>query len=154
MDGLMSQSGIQGKRRRYILENMGLKIRLSVLWLIGFSWGGVVGMMLTFYEARIIEGILAGELEGTPITQELLLAIAIVSLIPLVMAFLSLTLKDKTNRLANIIVGVISTGFGLIELVANLGKASAYTSFVGVVGLLFPALIVLYAWKWPKQEAS
>ncbi|UCH02956.1 MAG: hypothetical protein JSV20_04045 [Candidatus Bathyarchaeota archaeon] len=136
------------------MENMGLKIRLSVLWLIGFSWGGVVGMMLTFYEARNIEGILVGELKGTPITQELLLAIAIVSLIPLVMAFLSLTLKDKANRLANIIVGVISTGFGLIELVTNLGKASAYMSFIGVVGLVFPTLIVWYAWKWPKQEAS
>ncbi|MFQ5758281.1 MAG: DUF6326 family protein [Candidatus Bathyarchaeia archaeon] len=39
------------------------------------------------------------------LTPELLLRYAILLLIPLVMAVLSLTLKDSTNRWANIILG-------------------------------------------------
>jgi len=69
------------------------------------------------------------------------------------MVFLSVTLKDSVNRWANIIIGIVFTGFGLFELVSYLGtKPSGYYSIViSVVGLVFSVLIVWYAWKWPKK---
>ena len=127
-----------------------VKIRLSVLWLVGLLWG-VVGTMLMMFEPGIMEQILIGELEGVQITQEVLFVLAIMMLIPLVMAFLSLTLKDKANRWANIIVGIFFTGYGLFDLLVNLEKYSAYMIFVGIVGLVFTALIIWYAWKWQKD---
>ena len=127
-----------------------VKIRLSVLWLVGLLWV-VVGTMLMMFEPGIMEQILIGELEGVQITQEVLFVLAIMMLIPLVMAFLSLTLKDKANRWANIIVGIFFTGYGLVDLLVNLEKYSAYMIFVGIVGLVFTALIIWYAWKWQKD---
>ncbi|GAH07398.1 unnamed protein product, partial [marine sediment metagenome] len=32
-------------------------------------------------------------------------------------------------------------------------KSPAYEIFWGIVYLVFVALVVWYAWKWPKQEA-
>ncbi len=69
--------------------------------------------------------------------------------IPIVMVVLSLTLKDKANRWANIIFSLVFVGFSLFEM---LEATSASVIFVGIVGLVFSALIVWYAWKWPKQE--
>jgi hypothetical protein len=125
------------------------EIKISVLWIVG-ELTGIVGLMLSSFEPGVIEQIIGGEVEGMQITPELLLVFAIIFLIPLVMAFLSLTLKDLTNRWANIIVGIGYTVFGLIDLIENIAKP--YYVLVGIAGVVASALIVWYAWK-SKQKA-
>jgi len=125
------------------------KIKISLLWIVG-ELTGIVGMVLSSFEPGVMEQIIAGEVEGIQITPELLLVFAIIFLIPLVMAFLSLTLKDSTNRWANIIVGIAYTVFGLIDLIENIAKP--YYILVGITGVVATALIVWYAWK-SKQKA-
>ena len=66
--------------------------------------------------------------------------------IPPIMVFLSVTLKDKANRWANIIFGIVFVGFGLIELIEKI--AQPYYVVLGIVGVVFSVLIVWYAWKW------
>src|SRR3990172_8634719 len=116
-----------------------VKIILSALW---------VALMLTYLLGdvlRIFSGdFKAGEIGGMQITQELWLGIAILMVIPIVMVFLSLTLKYPVNRWANIIVAIIFFGFNLIGLPTY---PSAYDKFLIVVGLVFNALTVWYAWK-------
>jgi len=70
-------------------------------------------------------------------------------IIPAVMVFLSVTLKPKVNRWVNIILGVLYTVVNIGNLI---GETWAYYIFFGVVEIAFIALIVWYAWKWPKQE--
>jgi len=89
------------------------------------------------------------------ITPEGLLVIAILLLIVPVMAFLSLTLKDSINRWANIIVGIVFAGIGLVGAIDSLAKQSAYYAgliLTGIVEFVVAALIVWYAWK-SKQKA-
>jgi hypothetical protein len=69
------------------------------------------------------------------------------------MAFLSLTLKGSAIRWANIIVGLFYTGLQLFALVGNLAQPSAWALLMEAAKVVAPALIVWYAWKWPKQEA-
>ncbi len=89
---------------------------------------------------------------GNVISQEMLwLVAAIIMIVPGAMVFLSLTLKNKANRWANIIIGIFYTGFNLIGLPTY---TSAYDQFLIFVGIVFTALIVWYAWKWPKQEGQ
>jgi hypothetical protein len=118
-----------------------VKIKLSLLWVAAmFSW--VYGDLLRIYSGDFI----AGEfIEGVQMTQELWVVAAITMMIPVAMVFLSLTLKDKANRWANIIIGIFFTGYGLIGLPAY---TSAYDQFLIIVGLVFTALIVWYAYKW------
>jgi hypothetical protein len=101
--------------------------------------------MLYSFQPGVMERINAGELIGDQTTPELLLVFAIIFLIPLVMAFLSLTLKDSINRWANIIVGIGYTAFCLIYLSKHI--AEPFYVLYGITGVVVTALIVWYAWK-------
>jgi hypothetical protein len=67
--------------------------------------------MLYSFQPGVMEQINTGVLVGDKTTPELLLVFAVIFLIPLVIAFLSLVLKDSTNRWTNIIVGIGYTVF-------------------------------------------
>jgi len=135
------------------MENLTLhKVRISVLWL--FSEIAFLGtIILTFTKPGVIEQIIAEEMEGMRIGQEFLLLYAIIILFPLVMAFLSLTLKDSINRWANIIVGIVGVVLSLVGLSENLAQPYAYSILMWISKIVVDALIVWYAYKWPKKEA-
>ena len=124
------------------------KIKISVLWLFS-EVAFLAHQILALMEPGVIAGIMEGEVEGMKIGTELILLFAILFLVPLIMAFLSLTLKDSINRWANIIVGAIFAAL-FIGMIATVAKLSGETlmTFSTVVAL---ALIVWYAWK-SKQK--
>jgi hypothetical protein len=128
-----------------MIEMEDVKIKLSALW---------VSLMLTYLLGdvlRIFSGDFeAGEVGGLQVSQELYLGMAILMVIPVVMVFLSLTLKYPVNRWANIIVPIIFFVFNLIGLPTY---PSAYDKFLIIVGLVFNMLTVWYAWKWPEKAA-
>jgi hypothetical protein len=106
-------------------------------------------------EPGVIDQIMKGQVEGMTIGPELLLGFSIILLVPSVMAFLSLTLKDSTNRWANIIVGIVWIGLSLNDLYTYLTKLSAYSAYsilMWLSGRVATVLIVWYAWK-SKQKA-
>jgi hypothetical protein len=130
------------------------KIKISVLWIVL----GILGVWMPFSELSLpgyVEEIISGFHEGIPVTPEFMLVIAIIAVIPLVMAFLSLTLKDSVNRWANIIVGTVWAVASLLDPIKYVTEQFAYSAYViviGIVMLVFAALIVWYAWK-SKQKA-
>lgn len=117
-----------------------MRIILSALW-IALMLNNLLGDVL-----RIFAGdFKAGEIEGVQVSQKVWFGIAIFMVIPIVMVFLSLTLKNPVNRWANIIVATIIFIFNLIGLPTYPG---AYDKFLIIVGLVFNVLTVWYAWKW------
>ena len=126
-----------------------VKFKLSALW-VTLMFFYLYADILTFYQQGALEEIIGGELAGVQINQAFSLTAAIVMAIPSVMVFLSLTLKAKANRWANIIVGIYSA----VDLLsANLlVPGVTYGIFYGIVEAVLIALIIGYAWKWPKQE--
>ena len=124
-------------------------MKLSGLWVAAmFSW--VYGDLLRLYSGDFKPG---DDMWGNLISPEMLwLVAAITMIVPGAMVFLSLTLKNKANRWANIIVAIFYTGYNFIGLAGG-GYPSAYDKVLIFVGIVFTALIVWYAWKWPKQEA-
>jgi len=132
-----------------ILEDW--KIKISVLWLF-YTVSALASGILGILEPGVIDQIMTGEVEGMKITPEFLLLFAILMLIPLVMAFMSLTLKDSTNRWANIIVGIVWIGLSLTDLPKYWAEPSAYAILMWLSGVVATALIVWYAWK-SKQKA-
>ncbi len=124
------------------------KIKIAVLWLI-YAVVGVGSGFFMLWEEGVIEQIIAGEIMGTEITPEIILVDTIFLLIPLVMAFLSLTLKDSINRWANIIVSIFSIG---LMLFAFTESTAPYAILMNLSMIVAAALIVWYAWK-SKQKA-
>jgi len=75
---------------------------------------------------------------------------AIVFVLPVFMVYLSLMLPDKANRWANIIMAILFFGLNLIGELPN--YEYVYRTFLVIVEMVFLALIVWYAWRWPKLE--
>ena len=77
---------------------------------------------------------------------------ALFMLVPLWLAFLSMTLKDSCNRWTNFILGIIFTIWSILHLFEPcVGSRVEQWLIVGST-VVVAALIAWYAWKWPKQE--
>ena len=127
-----------------------VKIKLSALW-VTLMFFYLYADVLAFYQPGTIEGIIAGEIGGIQFNQAFSFGAAILMAIPSVMVFLSLTLKAKANRWTNIILGIFHWGVLLATMLFG-PSAGIYYIFYIIVEAVLIALIVWYAWKWPKQE--
>ena len=139
------------KKTATILEDVkiNVKIKLSALWVAVMCLYIYVDIF-DLYRPGEMEHIIAGNMGPFPTTQVSLLNAMILMTIPILMIFLSLTLKAKANRWTNIIVGILY----IVVVIGNvIGESWAFYIFGSIVELVLTALIVWYAWKWPKQEA-
>ena len=116
------------------------RIMLAGIWVVVmliYLWGDLL---------RIMSGdFTIGHIQGKPVSQGMWLGIAAMMLIPILMVFLSLTLDQTVNRLANIIVAV---GFFVLTVTSIHTYPSAYDRFLLAVSLVFNAVTVWFAWKW------
>ena len=127
-----------------------IKFKISALWIAMLFVFAYVDIF-AFYRPGIIEGIMAGKVAAFQIDQVFLFLTMLYILIPSIMVFLSLVLKPKINRFANIIVGILYIVSILLSLI---GETWAFYIFGSIVESLLLLLIVRYAWKWAKQEGS
>ncbi len=104
-----------------------VRIILSGLW-IALMLIYLLGDVLRIYAGDVT----AGEMGGKKVTQNILLGMAILMLLPIVMLFLSLTLTYPLIRWVNIIVAIFWLGFNLIGLPTYPG---AYDKFLLIVSM-------------------
>jgi positive regulator of sigma E activity len=139
------------------MGNLNLKVKIAVLWLfmaVAYS----AHMALSIFEPGVIELITDGEIQLSE--GEFIFSALFAWLIPLTMAFLSVTLKDSANRWANIILGIILTAVNIFHLLFeqftqpsfHMAQPSIHQLLLNISTVVVTGLIVWYAWKWPKQE--
>ena len=127
-----------------------VKIKLAVLWLVFFC-SMVMVPILELYVPGYVEDIIAGAIGGETEVTVMILLLAILTLIPPLMAVLSVTLKDKVNRWVNIIMGIIWAILSLYAISENLMMQNAIYAgliLIGIVEFSITALIIWHAWKW------
>jgi len=122
-----------------------VKIKLTALW---------VALMLTYQQGDVMrlyagDFIVGDGINGFSVTPMMWLGINVLMAIPVVMGYLSVTLKYKANRWANIGLAIFFFGFNAIGLPMY---ESPYDVFLLIVSLGFNVLTVWHAWKWPKSE--
>lgn len=131
-------------------NNSGISIEMTPLKLSAI-W---IALMLTYLLGdvmRIFSGdFVAGEMVGAQTSQGLYLGMAVLFVIPILMVYLSLILKQGVNRWANMIIAVI---FFIVNLIGLPGYASYFDQFLIFVGLLFNLVTIWHAWKWTEKEA-
>jgi len=114
--------------------------------ILSASW---IALMLTYLLGDVLRiyasDFKPGKIAGRPVTQNLLLGIALLMTVPIAMVFLSLTLSYPLNRWANIIAAIVFFGFNLLGLPTY---RSAYDRFLIIVGLAFNVLTMWFAWQW------
>jgi len=128
-----------------------VKMKLSALW-VALMLLYIYADILSLFKAGAIEKMMEGFMGPFPVTQASLLSATILMIIPAVMVFLSLAMKAKVNRWANIILGVLFTFVSISNLI---GETSwiFYIAFV-VVEIALTLLIVGYAWRWRNPDGA
>jgi hypothetical protein len=120
--------------------------RISTLWIVvmfNMAFADIVG----FIQPGALQGVSGPG--GVPITQGLLLVVALLLEIPIAMIFLSRVLKPGVNRWANtaaaLLTSVFVVGGGSMEL--------PFYAFFAIVEVACMALIVWTVWSRRGSEA-
>jgi uncharacterized membrane protein YhaH (DUF805 family) len=124
------------------------KTKIAALWLFPLM-AFLASAVLLFMEPGVLaELVEEGTIEGMQVGPELLVASAVIDiLVPLVMVFLSLALKDSVNRWLNIVVGGVYAVLMVITLVEELVAPKGYVVLMLIAAVVASVLIVWYAWK-------
>jgi len=125
------------------------KTKFAVFWLF-IAVTMSANTMLYLIVPGVIDEIRAGKIVGMQTGAQLILGMAIVYYwIPLVMAILSLSLKDIANRAVNIIIGAFYAVFILFELTMNVTTvAYPYAILMDASVFAVATLITWNAYKW------
>jgi hypothetical protein len=129
------------------MERLTWKVRISVLWLF-MAVAMSAHSVLAFMDPAAMEEL--GEMQ---MSAGMFVFMALFWLIPLIMAFLSLILKDSANRWANIVLGIVFTLLNIWHLTEHLAPPVVHQILIVASTVVVTALIVWYAWRWPKQVA-
>jgi hypothetical protein len=127
-----------------------VRIILSALW-VARMLSSLQGDTVRLSDPVVLKELVAGT-TGAPITDAMLLGFSVILAVPILMSFLSLTLKYPTVRWANLIVGTFFVLFELYFMISFYLQDPAYEIFWGIAYLSFALLVVWYAWKWPREE--
>lgn len=133
------------------MEKLTLKVRISVLWIL-MAVAMSAHSVLYFMEEGIIQDIMSGDIWVGMDPTQMSLMMSLFWLIPLWMAFLSVTLKGSANRWANIVLGIVFTILNIWHITEPC-CTMIHQKLVVVSTIIATALITWYAYKWPKKEA-
>jgi hypothetical protein len=128
-----------------------VKIKLAVLWTsVMFCY--IYEDYFELYVPKRVERIISGEsLLNTP---QKLFAASWVLIIPALMIFLSISLRPRLNRSLNIVFGTCYTAL-MLWIASNYSdKWLTFAMLFAIVESIITAIIVWYAWKWPREIAD
>ena len=130
-----------------------VRIKISILW-VARMLSGLQGDSTRLHDPAALQNLISGS-SAVQVTDELLLAMSLLFVIPILMSFLTLALTYPAVRRVNLVLGIFFAAFDLVFLCLTLflWSFSGYETVWSIAYLVFTALIVLYAWKWPMQEA-
>jgi len=129
------------------MEILRWKTRIAVLWVfmaVAMSAHGIVSSMEPGGFEKIAE-------EAAAMGPGMLVFMALFWLVPLWLAFMSLTVKGSANRWVNFVLGIIFTILNIGHFTEHLASPAQILIIGSTV--VATALIAWYAWNWPKQEA-
>ena len=129
------------------MENVPLKAKIAMLWIF------MAFILLGLPKLNIGDPIAVGGMLVQPTPGYLLLS-TVASLMFFAMPFLCLTLRDSPNRIVNIalgtaftLVGIAGTALGATQMTAS----NAYLTLMNSAATVAPAIIVYYAYRWPRE---
>lgn len=123
-----------------------IKVKFSTLWVfavLNYLYADVIGLM----KAENLQAFITGNVGGMQITEVFLLGGSVLMETAIAMVLLSRTLQYRTNRWANIIVGVLHTVSVSASMFVGSGPGLYYL-FFGTIEIACTAYIVWSAWRW------
>ena len=146
------------KRSHRALEDLRIPVqaKLAAAW-TSFMFLCAYVDIIAFFKPGVVDDILVGVLWEFDISQTLLTAFLALMAIPIFMVVLSMTLPARANRITNLIVASVQVPYAAFNAVGE-SWTYFYTGPPFVLGLVLElillAVILRYAWTWPRRTAS
>ncbi len=134
-----------------MLENpkVNIKIKLASLW-ASATFCYLYGDYFELYTPDKVNSLITGDnIMDNPTT---LLIASIILAIPSGMVAASILLKAKINRILNILFGTLFTIMMVFIGISSTNEWYLFYVFLAFLESIITALIVWYAWKWPKEK--
>ena len=133
-----------------MLENpkVNIKIKLAALW-ASATFCYLYGDYFELYTPDKVNSLITGDNNLNSPT--ILLLASIILAIPSVMVAASIFLKPKINRILNILFGTLFTLMMVFIGIISTNEWYLFYVFLAFLESIITALIVWYAWKWPKE---
>jgi hypothetical protein len=134
-----------------MLENpkVNIKIKLAALW-TSVTLCYLYGDYFELYTPDKVNSLITGENNLDSPTK--LLIASIILAISSVMVAASVILKPKLNRILNIIFGALFTLMQIAIGIYTTHEWYLFYVFLAFLESIITALVVWYAWKWPKKK--
>ncbi len=128
------------------------RLKLSVLWIsvtLCYAYADIIAL----YLPGGLQMMLQGKMGPWPVSQELLLGVAVMMAVSPVMAVVSIAFAQGTVRVLNGLFGLafLAVALGSTVLAWRLGNLH-YVFFSALEGVM-NGLIVWYALRWPSRRA-
>ena len=141
------------RRPTVTLEDQPIPVRakLAAAW-TSFMFLYAYVDILNFYTPGTVEDILDGKVFEFDLSQTFSTTALTLMAIPILMIVLSMTLPARASRIMNLIVAALYVPVTAFNAV---GESWLYFYGLGVVlELILLALIVRFAWTWPRTAPS
>ena len=148
-----SHTALENPPSHSALEDLRMPVqaKLAAAW-TSFMFLYVYVDILKLFMPGTIDDILVGIVYEFDVSQVFVMVALTLMAVPILMVFLSMTLPARANRLMNLIVAPI---YVVVSAFNALGESWTYyyTLSIGLEVIVL-ALIVRYAWTWPRRTAS
>ena len=148
-----SHTALENPPSHSALEDLRMPVqaKLAAAW-TSFMFLYVYVDIFYLYMPGTIDDILVGIVYEFDVSQVFVTVALTLMAVPILMVFLSMTLPARANRLMNLIVAPI---YVVVSAFNALGESWTYyfTLSIGLEVIVL-ALIVRYAWTWPRRTAS
>ena len=132
-------------------QRIPVRAKLAATW-TSFMFLYAYVDILNFFTPGVIEDILAGKVFEFDLSQTFSTTALTLVAIPIFMVVLSMTLPARANRITNLVVASVYVPVTAFNAV---GEDWLYFYGLGIVlELTLLALIVGYAWTWPRTAPS
>ena len=134
-----------------MLENpkVNIKIKLAALW-ASATFCYLYGDYFELYTPDKVNSLITGD--NNLDSPAILLLASIILAIPSVMVAASIFLKPKINRILNIVFGTLFTLMMVYIGIISTNEWYLFYVFLAFLESVITALIVWFAYKWPKEN--
>ena len=132
-------------------QQVPVRAKLAATW-TSFMFLYAYVDILNFYTPGVVEEILAGRVFEFDLSQTFSTTALTLMAVPILMVVLSLTLPAEASRVANLVVASL-----YVPVTAFNAAGESWLFFYGlgiVLELALLALIVRYAWTWPRTAPA
>jgi len=127
-----------------------VRLKISALWIVYMF----IYIYTDYYKMYIpgkINEMNSGFYDEIQITQLTLLTFSAITIIPALMIFLTLIIKENVNRWLNIIIGLLHIGVGIVAII---DFTWPFWIFYNSLLICVATLIVVNAWRWQKDSVN